>query len=61
MKEYIVSLNVRFTTPLGVEAKSESSALSKAEIQFRKLFDKFVEKLDDMADLEIEEDYVEET
>lgn len=60
MKEYIVSLSVSFITPLGVKAKSEGLALIKAKQEFQKKFDKFIKELDDIADVEIEEDYVED-
>ncbi|HUU89261.1 MAG TPA: hypothetical protein VMX17_16115 [Candidatus Glassbacteria bacterium] len=58
-KEYIVSLNVSFSTPVDAKAKSETEAESKSKSQFKKLFKEFEKKLNDIADLEIEIDYVE--
>lgn len=58
-KEYIVSLNVSFSTPLDAIAKSEKEAESNAKSQIKKLFKEFEKKLNDIADLEIETDYVE--
>ena len=59
MKEYIVSLNVSFTTPLDAKAKSDKDAESKCKSEFKKLFKEFEKKLNDIADLEIETDYIE--
>lgn len=58
-KEYIVSLNVSFTTPVSVTAKSDSEAESKGKVQFKKLFKEFNTKLDDIADFEVDLDFVE--
>ena len=58
-KEYIVSLNVSFITPIGVSAKNESDAESKAKIEFNKIFKEFKKKLNDIGDEEIGIDYVE--
>lgn len=58
-KEYIVSLKVSFITPIGIKATSNGPAATKAKSQFTKLFNKFKKQLDDIADLEIEVDYVE--
>ena len=59
-KEYIVSLNVSFNTPVDVTANSESVAAKKAIPQFTKLFNEFKKKLNDIGDLEIDIDYVED-
>ena len=59
MKDYVVSLNVSFTTPLDAKANSEKDAFVKCKSKFKKLFKEFEKKLNDIADLEIEEDYVE--
>jgi len=59
MEEYVVSLNVSFTTPLDAKAKSEKDAETKCKSQFKKLFKEFEKKLNDIADLEIDIDYVE--
>ena len=59
MKEYVVSLNVSFSTPLDAKANSEKEAEQKGKAQFKKLFKEFEKKLNDIADLEIETDYVE--
>jgi len=58
-KEYVVSLNVSFSTPLDTKANSGKEAESKCKSQFKKLFKEFESKLNDIADLEIETDYVE--
>jgi len=58
-KEYIVSVNVSFTTPIDVTANSESAAAIKAIPQFKKTFGEFKAKLNDIANLDIEIDYVE--
>ena len=58
-KEYVVSLNVSFSTPLDAKAKSDKEAENKCKAQFKKLFKEFNKKLNDVADLEIEVDYVE--
>lgn len=60
VKEYLVSLNVSLTTPIGVEANNESEALKKAKKILKEKIDFFETTLDDMIDLEIEEDYIEE-
>ncbi len=54
-KNYLVSLNVSFTTPLGVEAKNKKEALEKARVELVN----HLKSLDDYVDLDIEEDYVE--
>lgn len=59
MKEYVVSLNVSFSTPLDAKANSEKEAGKICKSQFKKLFKEFQEKLNDIADLEIETDYIE--
>ena len=59
MKEYIVSLNVSFSTPLDTKANSETEAKINCKSQFKKLFEEFEKKLNDIADLSIETDYVE--
>jgi len=59
MKEYIVSLKVSFSTPLDAKANTETEAEGKCKTQFKKLFKEFEKKLNDIADLEIETDYVE--
>lgn len=59
MKEYIVSLNVSFCTPLDAKAESEEEAENKCKAEFKKLFKEFENKLNDIADLEIETDYIE--
>ena len=59
MKDYVVSLNVSFSTPLDAKAKSDKEAENKCKTQFKKLFKEFKEKLNDIADLEIETDYIE--
>lgn len=59
MKDYVVSLNVSFTTPLDAKAKSEKDAEHKCKSQFKKLFKEFERKLNDIADLMIETDYIE--
>ena len=58
-KEYIVSLNVSFITPIDAIAKTEKEAERKARISFNKLFSEFEKKLNDIGDKEIEIDYVE--
>ena len=59
-KDYVVSLNVSFSTPLDAKAESEEDAESKCISQFKKLFKEFdKEKLNDIANLEIETDYIE--
>ncbi len=58
-KEYVVSLNISFSTPLDAKAKSEKEAENKCKSQFKKLFNEFKKKLNDIADLEIETDYIE--
>jgi len=58
-KEYIVSLNVSFDTPIDVKAGSEDAAGKKAKSQFTKTFDEFKKKLNDIADLDISVEYVE--
>lgn len=60
MTEYIVSLRVSFITPLGVEAKTEKEALVKAKTELNKKFGRFKKTIDDIADIEIEEDYIED-
>ena len=59
MKEYVVSLNVSFSTPLDAKANSKTEAENKCKSQFKKLFKEFEKKLNDIADLEIETEYVE--
>ena len=59
MKEYIVSLKIYFETPLSVNAKNESEAIAKAKVNFKKIFNGFSKKLDDIAELDISVDYVE--
>lgn len=59
MKEYIVSLKVEFETPLGVFAKNKTEAKRIAKLNFKKTFNKFSEKLNDVAELNIDVDYVE--
>ena len=59
MKEYVVSLNVSFTTPLDAKANNKKDAEKKCILQFKKLFKEFEKKLNDFADLEIETDYIE--
>ena len=59
MKEYVVSLNVSFSTPLDAKANSGKEAENKCKVQFKKLFKEFEKKLNDIADLEIETDYIE--
>ena len=60
MKEYVVSLNVSFTTPLDAKAETDKEADKICKAKFRKLFDVFQkEKLNDLADLEVETDYIE--
>ena len=59
MKDYVVCLNVSFSTPLDTKANSEKEAKSKCKAQFKKLFKEFEKKLNDIADLDIETDYVE--
>ena len=58
-KEYVVSLNVSFSTPLDAEANSETEAKSICKAKFKKLFKEFEKKLNDIADLNIETGYVE--
>jgi hypothetical protein len=59
-KDYVVSLNVSFSTPLDAKANSEKEAEKICKSQFKKLFKVFEkEKLNDLADLEMETDYVE--
>lgn len=59
MKDYVVSLNISFSTPLDAKANSEKEAENKCKSQFKKLFKEFQEKLNDIADLDIETDYIE--
>ncbi len=60
-KEYVVSLNVSFTTPTDCKAKSEEEAEKICKNSFKSFFDKeFKNKLNDMVDFEIEIDYIEE-
>ena len=58
-KEYIVSVSVSFITPIDVTANSESAAAKKAIPQFTKLFGEFKKSLNDIANLDIDVDYVE--
>ena len=59
-KEYIVSLDVSFTTPLDVIANSENTAGQKAISEFKKTFSEFKKKLNDISDLDIDIGYVED-
>ena len=57
-KEYIVSLQISFITPIGIKAKSKGPAATKAKTQFTKLIDEFKKQLDDIADLDINVDSI---
>ena len=59
-KDYIVSLNVSFSTPISVSAKTDAQAEVEAKAKFRKLFSEFKKKLMDIADENIDVEYVEE-
>ena len=59
MTEFIVSLRVSFITPIGVGAKTEKEALKKAKMEFDKKINGFKKELDDIAEVEVEEDYIE--
>lgn len=58
-KEYIVSISVSFDTPIDVKANSENAASKKAKKQFIKLFSEFGKSLNDIANLDIDVEYVE--
>jgi hypothetical protein len=58
-KEYIVLLNVSFTTPVDVIAKLESEAKVKGIAEFKKKFKEIKKLLNDCIDENIEIDYVE--
>lgn len=58
-KEYIVSLNISFTTPVDVTADSESDAETKGKVEFKKKFNEIKKLLNDCIDENIEIDYVE--
>ncbi len=60
MKDYIVSLNVSFTTPVDVKANSDKEAETKGIAEFKKKFEVMKKELNDSIDLEINLDYVEE-
>ena len=59
LKDYIVSLTVSFDTPLTVNAKTETEAKKKGKEAFKKIFDEFKKKLDDITELNIEVEYAE--
>lgn len=58
-KEYIVCVDVNFMTPIDVKAGSDDAAAIKAILQFKKEFNKFKKTLNDIANLEIDIDYIE--
>lgn len=64
-KEYIVSLRVSFITPIDVKAKTEKEALKKATADFEKKSNELEKALlkfgmNGIAEIETEEDYIEE-
>lgn len=59
MTEYIVALNVSFTTPIDVNTKNETEAGRKAKAEFVKLFANFKKQLNDIADEAVDIEYIE--
>lgn len=60
IREYVVSVKVSFITPLSVSASGEADAEKKGIAQFKERFKDFKKNLDDIADYEVELDYVED-